>query len=59
MCIRDRHYIYATFPDLVAALDFGNSGSQEESNAVIEWLDATKDEEYTRSITRVMLKSWE
>lgn len=55
----ETHYIYATFPDLVAALDFGNSSSQEESNAVIEWLDATKDEEYTRSITRVMLKSWE
>ena len=55
----ETHYIYATFPDLVAALDFGNSSSQEESNAVIGWLDATKDEEYTRSITRVMLKSWE
>ena len=55
----ETHYIYATFPDLVAALDFGNSSNQEESNAVIEWLDATKDEEYTRSITRVMLKSWE
>jgi hypothetical protein len=55
----ETHYIYATFPNLVAALDFGNSGSKEESNAVIEWLDATKDEEYTRSITRVMLKSWE
>ena len=55
----ETHYIYATYPDLISALDFGNAATKEESDAILSWLDATKDEEYTRSITRVMLKSWE
>ena len=45
MCIRDR--------------DFGNAENQEQSEAILKWLEATKNEEYTRSITRVMLQSWE
>ena len=55
----ETHYIYSTFPDLISALNFGNTSNKEESEALINWLEATKDEEYTRSITRVMLKSWE
>lgn len=55
----ETHYIYVTFPDLVSALDFGNAANQDESEAIVDWLEATKDDEYTRSITRVMLKSWE
>tara|TARA_B100001989_G_scaffold184399_1_gene134269 strand:- start:200 stop:895 length:696 start_codon:yes stop_codon:yes gene_type:complete len=55
----ETHYIYVTFPDLVSALDFGNAANQDESEAIVNWLEATKDDEYTRSITRVMLKSWE
>ena len=55
----ETHYIYVTFPDLVSALDFGNATNQDESEAIVNWLEATKDDEYTRSITRVMLKSWE
>jgi len=55
----ETHYIYATYPDLISALDFGNAATQDESNAIVNWFEATKDEEYTRSITRVMLKSWE
>ena len=55
----ETHYIYVTFPDLASALDFGNAANQDESEAIVNWLEATKDDEYTRSITRVMLKSWE
>ncbi len=55
----ETHYIYVTFPDLVSALDFGNAANQDEAEAIVNWLEATKDDEYTRSITRVMLKSWE
>ena len=55
----ETHYIYVTFPDLVSALDFGNAANQDESEAIVNWFEATKDDEYTRSVTRVMLKSWE
>tara|TARA_E500000178_G_scaffold345275_1_gene394861 strand:+ start:65 stop:781 length:717 start_codon:yes stop_codon:yes gene_type:complete len=55
----ETHYIYSTFPDLVSALDFGNAENQEQSEAILNWIEATKNEEYTRSITRVMLQSWE
>jgi hypothetical protein len=55
----ETHYIYVTYPDLISALDFGSAANQDESKAIFDWLEATRDEEYTRSITRVMLKSWE
>ena len=55
----ETHYIYATYPDLISALDFGNAATQDESEAIFNWFEATRDEEYTRSITRIMLKSWE
>ena len=55
----ETHYIYATYPDLISALDFGNAATQDESDAIVSWFEATRDEEYTRSVTRVMLKSWE
>ena len=55
----ETHYIYVTYPDLISALDFGSAANQDESKAIVDWLEATRDEEYTRSITRVMLKSWE
>ena len=55
----ETHYIYVTFPDLVSALDFGNASNQDESEAIVNWLEDTKEDEYTRSITIVMLKSWE
>ena len=55
----ETHYIYVTYPNLISALDFGSAASQDESEAIINWLEAIADEEYTRSITRVMLKSWE
>ena len=55
----ETHYIYGTYPDLISALDFGNVENQDESEAIVDWLEATRNEEYTRSITRVMLKSWE
>ena len=55
----ETHYIYVTFPDLVSALDFGNAENEYESSAIVKWLDATKNDEYTRSLTRVMLQSWE
>lgn len=55
----ETHYIYATFPDLVSALDFGNAENQNQSDAIMEWFEETKNEIYTRSLTRVMLQSWE
>ena len=55
----ETHYIYATYPDLISALDFGNAATQDESEAIVTWFAATRDEAYTRSVTRVMLKSWE
>ena len=53
----ETHYIYATYPDLVSALDFGNASTKEESDSIMSWLEATKDEEYTRSITRIICGS--
>ncbi len=55
----ETHYIYVTFPDIISALDFGNPENEIQSSAIIKWIQATKNEEYTRSITRVMLQSWE
>ena len=55
----ETHYIYVTYPNLVAALDFGNSQNKDQADAITKWIEDTKDEEYTRSITRVMLQSWE
>ena len=55
----ETHYIYVTYPDLIAALDFGNAQNKDQADAITKWIEDTKDEEYTRSITRVMLQSWE
>ena len=55
----ETHYIYVTYPDLIAALDFGNAQNKDQADAIAKWIEDTKDEEYTRSITRVMLQSWE
>ena len=51
--------IYVTYPDLIAALDFGNAQNKDQADAITKWIEETKDDEYTRSITRVMLQSWE
>ena len=55
----ETHYIYVTYPDLNAALDFGKAQNKDQADAINKWIEDTKDEEYTRSITRVMLQSWE
>jgi hypothetical protein len=55
----ETHYIYVTYPDLISALDFGNAQNKDQAEAITKWIEDTKDEEYTRSITRVMLQSWE
>ena len=56
----ESHYIYATYPDLNTALDFGNFENEEEQNAAMEWGAAVgKLSESTRTITRVMMQSWE
>ena len=55
----ETHYIYVTYPDLIAAFDFGNAQNKDQADAINKWIEDTKDEEYTRSITRVMLQSWE
>ena len=56
----ESHYIYATYPDLNRALDFGQIENEEEQNAASEWGYAVdKFAESTRTITRVMMQSWE
>ncbi|MEK9756083.1 MAG: hypothetical protein VW371_03555 [Bacteroidota bacterium] len=55
----ETHYIYTTYPDLESALNFGNFENKDQSDAFLKWIDETKNETYTRSITRVMLQSWE
>jgi len=56
----ENHYIYATYPNLNTALDFGEIENEEEQNAVTEWSYAVaKFAESTRTITRVMIQSWE
>ena len=55
MCIRDR-----TYPDLNTALEFGQIENEEEQNAVLAWGNAVNEfAESTRTITRVMIQSWE
>ena len=56
----ESHYIYATYPDLNTALDFGNFENEEQQYAATEWGAAVgKLSESTRTITRVMMQSWE
>ena len=40
-------------------MDFGKAQNKDQAEAITKWIEDTKDEEYTRSITRVMLQSWE
>ena len=47
----ESHYIYATYPDLNTALDFGQMN--EALGGVSEVAKST------RTITRVMVQSWE
>jgi len=56
----ESHYIYATYPDLNTALDFGQIENEEEQNAASKWgVAVAKFAESTRTITRGMIQSWE
>ena len=56
----ESHYIYRTYPDLNTALEFGQIENEEEQNAVLAWGNAVNEfAESTRTITRVMIQSWE
>ncbi|GIS00149.1 MAG: hypothetical protein CM15mP102_09690 [Flavobacteriales bacterium] len=54
----ETHYIYVTYPDLISALDFGSAANQDESKAIVDWLELLEMKNILE-ITRVMLKSWE
>ena len=50
----ESHYIYATYPDLNTALDFG------QMNESLAWGNGVNEfAKLTRTITRVMIQSWE
>ena len=56
----ESHYIYGTYPDLNTALEYGQIENEEEQNAVLAWGNAVNEfAESTRTITRVMIQSWE
>ena len=37
--------IYVTYPDLIAALDFGNAQNKDQADAITKWIEETKDDD--------------
>ena len=50
-------YVYSSYQDFETAYSFG-AKNESEAEAWSEWLKAISKEEYTRSTTSVLVKSW-